>query len=96
MIQRINTEDSFAAWLDQLPYPLASTLWLYHAQNRTEVEQCQQLLKFFEALAQFLCIVHMSALYPTTSNLWQRFPRTSNWWPLWPSFRQNWRIWSVT
>lgn len=68
-IKQINNEDTFSAWLDQLPFPLASILWSYHTQSRTEKESYEKLLHFFEACAEFFSIVHISAL-ASNNDLW--------------------------
>ncbi|MEC9406990.1 MAG: N-6 DNA methylase [Pseudomonadota bacterium] len=57
----VNKEDSFEDWLDTLPYPLATVLWLYRTTNDGPKEKFRILLHFFEALAQFLALVHLSA-----------------------------------
>jgi len=50
----------FLPWADTLPFPLASVLWGYHAEldPRSKVDY---LLKFLEALAQFVATVQLSA-----------------------------------
>jgi hypothetical protein len=57
----IDDDASHLKWIDSLPFPLASILWKIHAESRTEVI-LGNYLHFFEALAQFLCTIHLSAL----------------------------------
>lgn len=59
-VVRDTDKKAFVAWLDALPFPVASILWRYHAalEPRFKVDN---LVKFFEALAQFLAIVQLSA-----------------------------------
>ncbi|MGI9458383.1 MAG: hypothetical protein ACR2NF_00150, partial [Pirellulales bacterium] len=56
----IDDNASHLKWIDSLPFPLASILWKIHAESRTEVI-LGNYLHFFEALAQFLCTIHLSA-----------------------------------
>ncbi len=59
---RVNHGETFEAWLDTLPFPLASVLWAFHT-SRTEPLRAYQLLHhFFEALTQFLATVVMSGV----------------------------------
>lgn len=50
----------FLPWAETLPFPLASIIWLYHAEidPRSKVDH---LLKFFEALSQLVATIHLSA-----------------------------------
>jgi hypothetical protein len=52
--------DGFDEWIESLPFPLGSILWSYHASVTPGVRK-QRLLHFFEALAQFLAVIVMSA-----------------------------------
>jgi hypothetical protein len=61
-IATVNHEDTFISWVDNLPFPLASILWAYHTQTRTPKEQYEKLLHFFEATAQFMSAIHVSAI----------------------------------
>jgi hypothetical protein len=51
---------ALTAWLERLPFPLASILWRYVADIRS-TERATALLQFFEASSQFLCTVMLSA-----------------------------------
>jgi hypothetical protein len=50
----------FMLWAETLPFPLASIIWLYQAEidPRSKVDH---LLNFFEALAQLVVTIHLSA-----------------------------------
>ena len=52
--------EDFLPWAETLPFPLASIVWQYYAEldPRSKVDH---LLKFFEALAQFLAMIQLSA-----------------------------------
>lgn len=60
-IERVNKEDRFEDWLTSLPFPLASILWIYYASSDGPKEKYETLLYFFEALAEFVAIVLLSA-----------------------------------
>lgn len=49
----------FLNWIDLLPYPLASILWIYKATDNIK-EKIDHLLNFFEALSQFLVMLMLS------------------------------------
>jgi hypothetical protein len=53
--------DSLTEWIDYLPFPLASILWTYHSVERSPKEAYEHLLHFFEALAEFMATVLLSA-----------------------------------
>lgn len=61
-VENLNREDSFPAWLDSLPFPLASILWTYHTVKKDPLRGYLMLLHFFEALAQYLATILMSAI----------------------------------
>jgi N-6 DNA methylase len=60
-LRTVNREDRFEDWLDTLPFPLASILWVCQAQGGSYREQYERKIHFFEALAEFLAVVHLSA-----------------------------------
>lgn len=63
LILTINTilgKQDLLDWVDTLPYPLASILWLYLAELEPHKRE-DHLIHFFEVLAQFFCIVLMSS-----------------------------------
>jgi len=57
----INRDDGFKTWIEDLPFPLASILWMYLGEDNAE-HKVDHLLHFFEALAEFLATVMLSAL----------------------------------
>lgn len=57
----INRDDGFKPWIENLPFPLASILWMYLGEDNVE-HKVDHLLHFFEALAEFLATVMLSAL----------------------------------
>jgi hypothetical protein len=61
MLRSLNREDSFESWIESLPFPLASILRSYHAENDA-THQVSHLLNFFEALSQFVCTLLLSGL----------------------------------
>lgn len=60
-VQLVNHEDTLDAWLDSLPFPLASILWRYRACGEVSKEANEILLHFFEAMAEFWATVLLSA-----------------------------------
>ena len=56
----LNHVDDFVAWVESLPFPLASILWAYHADNNVK-DKIDHLFLFFEALSQFTAVVMLSA-----------------------------------
>ena len=68
-IRTINHDDGIEAWLDSLPFPLASILWVCHTQAGSSKEQYERKIHFFEALAQFLGVIHLSA-FSAHQSLW--------------------------
>jgi hypothetical protein len=60
-LHMVNREDRFEDWIDTLPFPLASILWVCHTQTGSYREQYERKIHFFEALSEFLAILHLSA-----------------------------------
>jgi len=60
-LAEVNKEDRFVDWLDRLPFPLASILWAYHASSGNDRLQYEHLDHFFEALAEFIATLFLSA-----------------------------------
>ena len=60
-LKKLNREDRFEDWLEELPFPLASVLWSFHAVEEDPKEQCERLGLYFEALAEFVATVFVSA-----------------------------------
>ena len=61
-VEQLNRDDTFPAWLDTLPFPLASILWTHHTLKGSPLKRYQQLEFFFEGLAEFLGIWLMSGI----------------------------------
>jgi hypothetical protein len=57
---QVERDGTFVDWLETLPFPLASILWRYETTRRPK-DQLEVLTKFFEALAEFLSTVLLSA-----------------------------------
>jgi len=60
-VELVNKEESFADWLEMIPFPLATILWTYHASREDDKRGYEHLLHFFEALAEFWAIILLSA-----------------------------------
>ena len=60
-LEAVNREDRYENWLDSLPFPLASILWVCHTQSGSLKEQYERKIQFFEALSEFLGIIFLSA-----------------------------------
>ncbi len=75
---KVNKEDRFQDWIDSLPFPLASILWVCHTQTGAYRDQYERKIQFFEALAEFLATVFLSAFtkYPGWSELKQKITKT--------------------
>lgn len=61
LLNKVNREDRFKDWLEELPFPLASILWAFHAAGNDPRTQCERLDLYFEALAEFYATVLISA-----------------------------------
>ncbi len=74
-LKAVNREERLEGWIDTLPFPLASILWVCMTQGGSENDQKTRTIQFFEALAEFLAILHLSAFsaHPT----------------LWPDIKQR-------
>jgi hypothetical protein len=57
----LNRDDGFKSWIENLPFPLASILWMYLGEDSVE-HKVDHLFHCFEALAEFLATVMLSAL----------------------------------
>jgi len=71
-ISKVNHEDTLEAWLETIPFPLASILWRYLTVADSAKEKNEVLLHFFEALAQFWATIHLSAAR-TDSDFWTEY-----------------------
>jgi hypothetical protein len=59
MVAKVNHGDRFEVWVETLPFPLATILWLNLTQ-RSAKDRVESLLHFFEAYAQFWAIALLS------------------------------------
>ena len=58
----MNDQDvGFKNWIDSLPFPLGSVLRLYYV-SADKGEKVNFLLSFFEAYAEFLCVILLSCI----------------------------------
>lgn len=64
-LRMVNRADRFEDWIDTLPFPLASILWVCQTQAGGYREQYERKIHFFEALSEFLAVLYLSAF---TSN----------------------------
>jgi hypothetical protein len=73
-LKSVNREERLEEWIDTLPFPLASILWVCLTQGGSENDRKTRMVQFFEALAEFLAIIHLSAFsaHPT---LWPEIKR---------------------
>lgn len=62
-LERLREGEGITEWMENLPFPLASILWIYHAE-RSPAKKVGHLLHFFEASAEFIAGILLSALYP--------------------------------
>lgn len=90
-VNLLNHVDNFEAWVESLPFPLASILWVYHADDNAK-DKVDHLFHFFEALSQFVCVVMLSSyatdpnLYNEESGAWINSDPKYKGWELTPSF----------
>ena len=61
LLKQLNQADPVRHWIDTLPFPLASILWVCRVATGSAKERYERKLQFFEALAEFLAVVHLSA-----------------------------------
>lgn len=61
-IIKLDREKSFETWIETLPFPLASILWMYQASLDVD-EKNRHLLHFFEGIGQFMSTLMLSAFY---------------------------------
>ena len=61
-IEKIKLKDNgLQHWVDTLPFPISSSLYLYISSNDVSVKH-EQLLRFFESFTQFMVVIIVSAL----------------------------------
>lgn len=62
-LERLREGEGITKWMETLPFPLASILWIYHTEG-TPAKKVSHLLHFFEASAEFIAGILLSALDP--------------------------------
>jgi hypothetical protein len=60
-LSRVNRGNSLVDWLESLPFPLATILWAYWTSRVDDLRAYKRLLHFFEALAELLADIVLSA-----------------------------------
>ena len=60
-LKSINQVDKLENWIDKLPFPISSILWLYYATT-DEGKKIEHLFNFFEAYSEFMSMLILSAL----------------------------------
>ena len=68
-LRTVNQEDRFDDWIESLPFPLASILWVCHTQAGSYREQYERKINFFEALSEFLAVLQIS-VFSSNPSLW--------------------------
>lgn len=66
-LRLVNREERFEEWIDSLPFPLASVLWVYHTETGSYKERYERALLVCEALAEFMAVVYLSAFNSAAS-----------------------------
>ncbi|NIN64616.1 MAG: hypothetical protein GTO63_07910, partial [Anaerolineae bacterium] len=61
-VASLSQKEAFESWVETLPFPLASILWRYHADAESYLKN-SHLLHFFEATAQFVATLMLSAFH---------------------------------
>ncbi|WP_304840195.1 hypothetical protein [Methanocalculus sp.] len=62
-LEQLKDQDDFADWAEALPFPLASILRAYIAENIPS-KKVSHLFHFFEASAEFIAVILLSAIAP--------------------------------
>jgi len=60
-LSRVNRGNSLIDWLETLPFPLATILWAYWTNRQDDLRAYKRLLHFFEAFAELLADIVLSA-----------------------------------
>jgi len=83
--------NSIESWIETLPYPIASILWLY-VTSSTKEKKNGYLINFFEAFSEFMCGFILSFFNRDSENLlkykakWINQDNSYNDWYLKPTF----------
>jgi len=59
-LKSINQEEKLEHWIDTLPFPISSILWLYYATKEND-KKVEHLFHFFEAVSEFFSMIMLSA-----------------------------------
>ena len=70
-ILKLEQKESFENWVESLPFPMASILWRYYASADVD-KKLEHLLQFFEATAEFIAVILLSA-YLSDPNLLPKY-----------------------
>ncbi|HAT1829817.1 hypothetical protein SDB69_06340 [Legionella pneumophila serogroup 1] len=69
-LELLNEDTKKNIWVDELPFPLASILWLYYSDTTSNDKTCyERMLHFFEAFCEFMTVIHLS-IYENNPELW--------------------------
>lgn len=60
-LKNINNEEKLEHWIDTMPFPISSILWLYYATQDVKSKR-DHLFHFFEAFSEFESMILLSAL----------------------------------
>ena len=74
-LSTVNQDDRFEVWLESMPFPLATVLWVCHTQTGSFKEQYERKINFFEAMVEFLGVIFLSA-YSAHHPMWPALRKT--------------------
>jgi hypothetical protein len=60
-LKSINQEEKLENWIDKIPFPISSILWLYYATTNDK-DKIEHIFNFFEAFSEFMCLLILSCL----------------------------------
>jgi len=60
-LKTINQEEKLENWIDKMPFPISSILWLYYATTNDK-DKIEHLFNFFEAFSEFISLLIISSL----------------------------------
>lgn len=84
-LKTINQEEKLENWIDKMPFPISSILWLYYATTNDK-DKIEHLFNFFEAFSEFMCLLVLSCL---SSN--EHFYKQENY--RWTTKADNFKNW---
>jgi len=71
-LNNINKEEGLQAWIETLPFPLASILYKYYATTNITTKK-EFLLHFFEAYSQFQIMIMLSVITAEGNNIDEKY-----------------------